>query len=127
MKYIAEICDAITEVPVTVFSKGAFFARSEMRHLNCETIGLDWSMDIQNSRRLIGENKTLQGNLDPCALYAPDVEIEKATKKMLDEFGTSRHIANLGHGVYPDIDPNKVKVFINTVKEYSAKLRSTEI
>lgn len=127
MKYIAQICDAITEVPVTVFSKGAFFARSEMRHLNCETIGLDWSMDIQNSRRLIGENKTLQGNLDPCALYAPDNELEKATKKMLDEFGTSRHIANLGHGVYPDIDPNKVKVFINTVKEYSAKLRSAEL
>lgn len=127
MKYISQICDAITEVPVTVFSKGAFFARSEMRHLNCETIGLDWSMDIQNSRRLIGENKTLQGNLDPCALYAPDAEIEKATKKMLDEFGNTRHIANLGHGVYPDIDPEKVKVFIKTVKEYSAKLRASEI
>ena len=126
-KYIAQICDAITEVPVTVFAKGAFFARSEMRHLNCETIGLDWSMDIQNSRRLIGENKTLQGNLDPCALYAPDKELEKATKKMLDEFGTSRHIANLGHGVYPDTDPEKVKVFIKTVKEYSAKLRSAEL
>ena len=127
MKYISQICDAITEVPVTVFAKGAFFARSEMRHLNCETIGLDWSMDIQNSRRLIGENKTLQGNLDPCALYAPDNELEKATKKMLDEFGTSRHIANLGHGVYPDIDPEKVKVFIKTVKEYSAKLRASEL
>ena len=126
-KYIAQICDAITEVPVTVFAKGAFFARSEMRHLNCETIGLDWSMDIQSSRRLIGENKTLQGNLDPCALYAPDKELEKATKKMLDEFGTSRHIANLGHGVYPDTDPEKVKVFIKTVKEYSAKLRASEI
>ncbi|NVJ48423.1 MAG: uroporphyrinogen decarboxylase, partial [Cytophagia bacterium] len=126
-KYIAQICDAITEVPVTVFAKGAFFARSEMRHLNCETIGLDWSMDIQSSRRLIGENKTLQGNLDPCALYAPDNELEKATKKMLDEFGTSRHIANLGHGVYPDTDPEKVKVFIKTVKEYSAKLRASEI
>lgn len=126
-KYIAQICDAITEVPVTVFAKGAFFARSEMRHLNCETIGLDWSMDIQSSRRLIGENKTLQGNLDPCALYAPDNELEKATKKMLDEFGTSRHIANLGHGVYPDTNPEKVKVFIKTVKEYSAKLRSASV
>ena len=127
MKYIAQICDAITEVPVTVFSKGAFTARQEMRHLNCETVGLDWTMDIQNSRRLIGENKTLQGNLDPCALYAPDAEIERLTKKMLDEFGNTRHIANLGHGVYPDTDPEKVKVFIKTVKEYSAKLRSQDI
>lgn len=121
---IQQICDAITEVPVTVFAKGAFSARQEMRHLNCETIGLDWCMDIQNSRRLIGENKTLQGNLDPCALYASDAEIEKATKHMLDQFGQSRHIANLGHGVYPDTDPEKVKVFIKTVKEYSADLRA---
>ena len=124
-KYITQICDAITEVPVTVFAKGAFFARAEMRHLNCETIGLDWNMNIEESRRLIGEQKTLQGNLDPCALYASDKEIEQTTKKMLDAFGNSRHIANLGHGVYPDTDPDKVKVFIKTVKEYSAKLRAS--
>lgn len=121
---IQQICDAITEVPVTVFAKGAFSARQDMRHLNCETIGLDWCMDIQNSRRLIGENKTLQGNLDPCALYASDAEIEKATQHMLDQFGQSRHIANLGHGVYPDTKPEKVKVFINTVKAHSADLRA---
>ncbi len=124
MKYITQICDAIEEVPVTVFAKGAYFARPEMRHLNCETIGLDWNMGIAESRRLIGEGKTLQGNLDPCALYGSPSEIETATKKMLDDFGTSRHIANLGHGVYPDIDPEKVKVFIQTVKEYSAQLRA---
>ncbi|GGZ33980.1 uroporphyrinogen decarboxylase [Echinicola pacifica] len=124
LKYISRICDAITEVPVTVFAKGAFFAREEMAKLNCETIGLDWNMGIQESRRLIGEGKTLQGNLDPAALYGSDSEVEAATKRMLDQFGTGRHIANLGHGVYPDINPEKVKVFINTVKEYSSKLRA---
>lgn len=124
LKYITQICDAIDEVPVTVFAKGAFFARNEMRHLNCETIGIDWNMDISESRRLIGEQKTLQGNLDPCALYGSSKEVEQTTKQMLDAFGPSRHIANLGHGVYPDTDPEKVKVFINTVKAYSAKLRS---
>src|SRR5690606_11235990 len=65
LKYIAEICNAITEVPVTVFAKGAFFAREQMGRLNCETIRLDWNMDIVESRRLIGDTKTLQGNLDP--------------------------------------------------------------
>ena len=127
LKYISQICDAIDEVPVTVFAKGAFFARQEMRHLNCETIGLDWNMDIKNSRRLIGEQKTLQGNLDPCVLYGSHLEIENTTKKMLEEFGTQKHIANLGHGVYPDTDPEKVKVFINTVKEHSAYMRSKEM
>jgi len=123
MKYIAQICDAIDEVPVTVFAKGAYFARQEMRNLNCRTIGLDWNMGIEESRRLIGENKTLQGNLDPCTLYGTPAEIESATKKMLDAFGPYNHIANLGHGVYPDINPDKVKIFVNTVKEYSSQMR----
>ena len=124
LPYISQICDAITEVPKTVFAKGAFFAREEMGRLNCETIGLDWNMGIAESRKMIGDNKTLQGNLDPAALYGTSKEIEKATKEMLNQFGSSRHIANLGHGVYPDIDPEKVKVFIETVKSYSPTLRS---
>ena len=118
MKYIAQICDAINDVPVTVFAKGAFFARAEMGALNCQTIGLDWNMDIKESRALIGGGKTLQGNLDPCVLYGSFEEVEKETKKMLSDFGKTKHIANLGHGVYPDTDPEKVKCFIETVKSY---------
>ena len=119
LPYIAQICDAIEEVPVTVFAKGAFFARKDMAKLNCEVIGLDWNMDIKESRRMIPD-KTLQGNLDPCVLYASFKEIEKQTKKMLKAFGTQRYIANLGHGVYPDTDPEKVKCFFEAVKTYSA-------
>ncbi len=118
LKYISQICDAINQVPITVFAKGAFFARKRMADLNCETIGLDWNMSIAASRRLIGDDKTLQGNLDPCVLYSPDKDIERETIKMLEGFGGHRHIANLGHGVYPDIDPEKVKVFIETVKNW---------
>lgn len=118
LRYISQICEAITEVPKTVFAKGAFFARKEMAALNCETIGLDWNMGIAESREMIGQNKTLQGNLDPAALYGDARQVEAATKAMMDQFRGSRHIANLGHGVYPDIDPEKVKVFIQTVKEY---------
>jgi uroporphyrinogen decarboxylase len=124
MRYIRQVCDAIDEVPVTVFCKGAYFARHAMRQLNCNTIGLDWNMEIAESRRIIGDEKTLQGNLDPCALYGTPAQVANATKQMLDQFGTSRHIANLGHGVYPDINPDMVKVFVETVKEYSAKLRT---
>lgn len=121
LPYIAQICDAVTEVPVTVFAKGAFFAREEMGKLNCEVVGLDWNMDIQESRNLIGNTKTLQGNLDPCVLYASFDEIKNQTRQMIDAFGTQKYIANLGHGVYPDTDPEKVKCFIETVKEYSRK------
>jgi uroporphyrinogen decarboxylase len=117
-RYIAQICDAITEVPVTVFAKGAFFALEEMGQLNCNTIGLDWNMDPIKSRAQIGPNKTLQGNLDPCVLYADDTTIVAKTEQMLRDFGPQRHIANLGHGVYPDIDPDKVRLFVNTIKTF---------
>jgi uroporphyrinogen decarboxylase len=123
LKYIAQICDAIEEVPTTVFAKGAFFALKEMRNLKCNTIGLDWNMEIAEARELFKDTKTLQGNLDPCALYGSFKEVEAETKRMLDQFGPYKHIANLGHGVYPDIDPEKVKCFINTVKEYSGLMR----
>ena len=115
--YLSKIADAIIETPVTLFSKGAFFARRELGLLACDVVGLDWNMDIAESRELI-PNKTLQGNLDPCVLYGSFADIEKHTKKMLAAFGKQRHIANLGHGVYPDTDPEKVKCFINTVKSY---------
>jgi len=118
LRYISNICNAINEVPVTVFAKGAYNARKEMSDLNCEVIGLDWNMDITESREIIGKGKTLQGNLDPCVLYGSFSTIEKATNEMLREFSSQRHIANLGHGVYPDTDPEKVKCFIEAVKNY---------
>lgn len=118
LNYIRKICEAISEVPVTVFAKGAFFALEEMGQLPCATLGLDWNMDVAESRAKVGASKTLQGNLDPCALYGSFAEIRKATTEMLKAFGPNRHIANLGHGVYPDTDPEKVKCFVETVKEY---------
>ena len=118
LPYISRICDAINDVPVTVFAKGAYFVRKELGELNCETIGLDWNMDIAESRALIGPNKTLQGNLDPCVLYSKDEVIVAKTNEMLQAFGPNRHIANLGHGVYPDIDPRKVKLMVDTVKGF---------
>jgi uroporphyrinogen decarboxylase len=117
LPYIQKICEAISEVPKTVFAKGAFFARAQMNTLPCDVVGLDWNMSIQESRTLL-PNKTLQGNLDPCALYGTNLEVEKATKRMLQCFGKSRYIANLGHGLYPDINPDRVKCFVETVKAF---------
>ncbi len=118
LPYISQICDAIPEVPKTVFAKDAWFARPELAQLNCETIGLDWTMDPIESRKIIGNGKTLQGNLDPCVLYASYEGIRRETGKMLQAFGPHRHIANLGHGLYPDIEPDKVRCFIDAVKEF---------
>jgi uroporphyrinogen decarboxylase len=118
LPYIRKICEAVNEVPVTVFAKGAYFSREELGELPCETIGLDWHMDIEESRRMIGETKILQGNLDPAVLYGTKEVIERETKKMLKAFGPQRHIANLGHGVYPDTDVDAVKAFVDVVQNY---------
>lgn len=121
LKYIKQIADAINEVPVTLFSKGAYSTVADIAKLDCNTVGVDWNMDIVGIRQEIGNSRTLQGNLDPCALYASHDEVERLTNKMLDSFESQRHIVNLGHGVYPDVDPEKVKTFIKTVKSYAIK------
>jgi len=121
LKYISKIADAITEVPVIVFAKGAYASRKSIGKINCDVVGLDWNMDIKESRALVGPDKTLQGNLDPAVLYADFETIKAETRKMIDQFGKFRHIANLGHGVYPDMKAEKVKCFIDEVKDYSSR------
>ncbi len=117
LQYISKICDAIQPLaPITVFAKDAHFALPNMAKLNCNTIGLDWTINPQDARIIIGSNKTLQGNADPCLLYADEKTIEAEAKKMVSAFGKQRYIANLGHGLYPDLDKNKVKFFIDCIK-----------
>ncbi len=118
LPYIRKICDAISEVPLTVFAKGAFFSMEAMSSLPCRTIGVDWHTSPAFARKAIGSDKTLQGNLDPAVLYGSDEFIVEQTHRMLEAFGPQKYIANLGHGVYPDIDHNKLKLFIQTVQAY---------
>lgn len=119
--YLKRICDAVNEVPITLFSKGAYRSMAELAALDCNTLGVDWNMDIAQARVDVGSSRTLQGNLDPCALYANQNDIRKATARMLDSFGPQRHIANLGHGVYPDTEVDAVKCFIHAVKSHKYK------
>ncbi len=123
LKYLDKIAKEITEVPVTLFAKGASNSNVKLADMNCQTIGIDWNTDIAETRKIVGENVTLQGNLDPCALYSSHKEIEGLTNEMLNSFESKRHIVNLGHGVYPDVNPEKVKTFIETVKNYEIKYK----
>lgn len=117
MKKIVEMVKT-SGVPITLFAKGAQHALPDLASLDCHTLGLDWTIAPESGRKLVGPFRTLQGNLDPAMLYSPDETIQLETLKMLERFGEGRHIANLGHGVYPDTDPAKVKVFIETVKSF---------
>jgi uroporphyrinogen decarboxylase len=115
LPYLRQICAALPEVPKTVFAKGAWFALSDLADLPCEVIGLDWNIVPDFAKQKTRNAKVLQGNLDPCTLYADTQTIEKETLAMIRAFG-GRHIANLGHGVYPDTPLDGVRAFVAAVK-----------
>jgi len=117
LPYLNRICTEIQEVPKIVFAKGAFFALKEIGDLDCQVIGLDWNMNPDEVASIL-PGKVLQGNLDPCVLYADKEVIRKKTLQMLEAFPKGKHIANLGHGIYPDINPEHAEVFIQTVKNF---------
>src|SRR6187431_691954 len=95
------ISDALTPlVPVTIFAKDAHYAVGKIAETSCNSIGLDWTIDPKKARAS-AKNKTLQGNADPCLLYADEKTIRKEAEEMLNSFGKSRYICNLGHGLYP--------------------------
>lgn len=119
LPYLEAICTALGDaVPITLFAKGAHFSMAELAALPCNTIGVDWNTPPQVARQMCGAERTLQGNLDPAVLYGSGKDIAKSTTEMLKSFGPQRHIANLGHGVYPDTSPDAVRIFIDTVKSY---------
>jgi len=118
LPYIRQMCDAITEVPKTVFAKGAWASLEEINQLNCNVVGLDWNIRPAHGRAVLGADRVVQGNLDPCLLYADAKTIESSALNMVKSFG-SKHIVNLGHGVYPDTPLENVKVFVNTIKSHS--------
>ena len=113
----------IEPVPMTVFAKDAFYALGNLADTDYDVIGLDWKMDPALARQAVaGKNKALQGNLDPAALYASIEEIDKLTCSMVERFGVQGYIANLGHGMYPDMDPKHLKVFVDSVHSSSKRL-----
>lgn len=117
LPFIEQIASAITEVPVIGFAKGANAALPEFNKGKCDVIGLDWTITPEEARRLV-PNKVLQGNLDPCVLYSDMTTIKKEVESCLKSFGSPNHIFNLGHGVYPDIEWEKVKYMIEVVQSF---------
>jgi len=117
LQYMRQIVAALKDVcPVIMFAKGAWFALEEMAATGAHGLGIDWSIQPQRARAFAGSNVTLQGNFDPARLLLPIPEIEKAVKAMLKAFGPQRHIANLGHGILPNIPVDHAKAFVNAVK-----------
>lgn len=117
--YITQIVDALYEhVPVVVFAKGCWYALDEMSQSNASALGVDWTIKPSVAREMTKNRITLQGNFDPSRLLSPPETIQKMVKEMIDEFGTTKYIANLGHGILPNIPVENASAFIEAVVNY---------
>jgi uroporphyrinogen decarboxylase len=119
---LAAVVDQVRDcgVPVVVFTPGAgaHLART-CSVAKPDVLGIDWQTPIQLARSVVRDTAmAVQGNLDPCALYASPEEIERRTKQMLGEFEGLPYIANLGHGILPDVPPEHAQVFVDTVRQW---------
>ncbi|GCB62313.1 uroporphyrinogen decarboxylase [Scyliorhinus torazame] len=116
----------LDQVPMIVFAKDAHYALEDISQSGYEVVGLDWTIQPKVARKRTGNKVTLQGNMDPCVLYAPEDKISETVKKMIEEFGPQRYIANLGHGMYPDMDPEHVAMFVKAVHTHSRQICKNE-
>lgn len=117
--YMLQIADALKDdAPVILFPKGTWHALSDLSKSSAAGIGIDWCIDPAMARAFTNNNITLQGNFDPAKLLAPIPEIRKAVKEMIAAFGTQRYIANLGHGITPNVPVDHAKAFVDAVKEF---------
>jgi uroporphyrinogen decarboxylase len=117
---IAEsIKSAHPSTPIVIFPRNCHFCYEVLAtQSKYDAISIDWTHDLGKVRERVGEAMTLQGNLEPWVLFGTDEVIRERTKKMLDQVGSTKYIANLGWGMLPDHDPEKLRVFVDAVHEY---------
>ncbi len=107
-------------VPVIVFAPGAGWALKEIAQATgADVIGVDWHTTAADARRRLGPTQALQGNFEPCWLYAEPAEIRRRTRQMIRDFGPGPHIANLGHGILPDVPVDHARAFVDAVREWT--------
>jgi len=138
LAYIARVLSQLKRshdgvvIPRLVFTKGGGLWLEAMGQLDCEVLGLDWTVNLSKARSQVGDKMALQGNLDPNVLFSSPTQVEAEVVKVLDSFGPPHldpkttgptHIFNLGHGISQFTPPENVDVLVKTVHAHSRKMR----
>ena len=125
LRYMQQVIEALTRdadgrrVPRIVFTKGGGAWLAKIAAIGCDAVGVDWTTDLKTARAAVGGRVALQGNLDPSALFAPPDTLRSETLRVLESYGEGPgHVFNLGHGITPDVDPQRVAVLVETVRNY---------
>ena len=126
LDYMTRIVAGLTRVaegrrvPVILFTKGGGPWLDAMADSGCDALGVDWTTDLADARRLVAGRVALQGNLDPCVLYAAPGRIRAEVERVLASYGEgSGHVFNLGHGIHPEVPPEHAAVMVDAVHELS--------
>ena len=126
LQYMASIVDGLKResegrrVPMVLFTKGGGAWLEDMAESGADALGIDWSQDLADARRRVGDKVALQGNLDPAALYATPETIRDLVWKTLANFGHGQgHVFNLGHGIHADTPPEHVAAMVSAVHDLS--------
>ncbi|MFN0158815.1 MAG: uroporphyrinogen decarboxylase [Bacteroidota bacterium] len=122
LEYIFDIVAKLNRngAPVIVFSKGANHSLKDIADIGADVVGVDWTVDLADVRKQIGEKVSVQGNLDPAILYASPEKIRSEVCAILKKFGKGTgHVFNLGHGIFPDVPVDHAKAFVRAVQEES--------
>ncbi|WP_019557393.1 uroporphyrinogen decarboxylase [Thiomicrorhabdus arctica] len=128
LRYMHKIVDGLIrdydgrKVPVILFTKGGGQWLEAMADTGADALGLDWTINIDEARARVGDRVALQGNMDPCILYASPERIRQEVATILEQYGHGTgHIFNLGHGIHPEINPEHAGAFITAVTELSGQ------
>ena len=117
--YLIQIADALKETaPAILFPKGSWYALKDLSNSSASALGLDWCISPAMARELTNNQITLQGNFDPAKLLLPADKIKVSVTEMIDAFGMQGYIANLGHGITPDVPVENAIAFVEAVKNY---------
>lgn len=126
MASMQKIIDGLTRekdgrrIPVILFTKGAGPLLSDLADTGCDALGVDWTTDLSTAREYVGDKVALQGNLDPAMLRESPEAIRQGVADTLASYGEGPgHVFNLGHGITPDIDPDRLGVLVDAVHELS--------
>jgi uroporphyrinogen decarboxylase len=107
------------DVPIIYFVNNGAGILKEVRQLGADVIGIDWRIDIADAIKKLGKKVTVQGNLDPCALFLPKDKLEERVKDILWKGGAAKsHIFNLGHGILPQTPVENVIAMVEAVHTY---------
>jgi uroporphyrinogen decarboxylase len=126
LNYMARIVEGLTReregrrVPVVLFTKGGGAWLDCMADAGADALGVDWTTDLAEARRITGGRVALQGNLDPCVLYGSPEVIREEVARVLESYGPGHgHVFNLGHGIHPDVKPEHAGAMVAAVHELS--------